>query len=540
MNEIKKEEYKALAIKYRPQSFEDLIGQEALVRTLKNEIESKRIHHSFMLTGIRGIGKTTSARIIAKSLNCIGSDGLGNETATPCGVCEHCRAIAEDRHMDVIEMDAASKTGVDDVRELIDSVKYAPVSARYKIYIIDEVHMLSKNAFNALLKTLEEPPKHVKFIFATTEIRKVPVTVLSRCQRFDLSRVSIEDLNGLYKKISKLEGVDYEDEAISLISKGADGSVRDGLSLLDQAISLSEGKITAEQIHNMLGFTDFSRIVDLYDFTMKGQASEALSLLQSLYNKGVSPNIILQDLIEFNHFIAKLKAAPAILDNSVLSEDEKSRGKELSASLSMNTLTRSWQIMLKGIEELNYSPNANYSLDMLIIKLLYVSNMPTTSELMKSIENGSKKNFNLDKSLEKTPIVEEKIEEKTNVETPNSFVEVVNLFGRNKEVVIYGQLQHSVNLVSFEEGHIKLKLNESLSPNFTREISNKLSEWTGRDWIVESSKESGEKSLIDQQKEFFENQKNQLLQDPSIACIKDAFNQAEIVKIEKFTCNNDE
>ncbi|MCV6599166.1 MAG: DNA polymerase III subunit gamma/tau [Alphaproteobacteria bacterium] len=529
-------QYKVLAIKYRPQNFDDLIGQEALVRTLKNEIESDRIHHSFMLTGIRGIGKTTSARIIAKALNCIGPDGKGRETPNPCGVCEHCKAISQDRHMDVIEMDAASRTGVDDVRELIDSVKYAPVSARYKVYIIDEVHMLSKNAFNALLKTLEEPPAHIKFIFATTEIRKVPVTVLSRCQRFDLSRVSISDLNALYKKIAGLENAEFEDEAISLISKGADGSVRDGLSLLDQAISLSSGKITADQIHNMLGFSDFSRIIDLYDYTMKGKSIEALSLLEDLYNKGVAPNIILQDLIEFNHFISKLKTSTDILNNSIFSEDEKQKGLELSKSISMNTLMRTWQILLKGVEELNYSPNQNYSMDMLIIKLLYMNDMPSPTDIMKSVEGLKKKPNLIPEPVSKSNSIDTKIEvipSKVEDSKPNpqSFLEVIELFKASKELIITGQLQSSAHLVSFEVGRIKINLSHNLDSEFTRKVSNKLSAITGRDWIVEISDEKGEDSIFEQQKKAYEKEKIEVKQDDNISEILKFFPDAEIKKI---------
>ncbi|WP_296989887.1 DNA polymerase III subunit gamma/tau, partial [Thalassospira sp. UBA1131] len=292
-----KSEYQVLARKYRPRSFDELIGHGPMVKTLSNALESGRLAHAFILTGVRGIGKTTTARIIARALNCIGADGNGGATIEPCGVCEHCRAIAEDRHVDVLEMDAASRTGVDDIRELIEGVRYRPTSARYKIYIIDEVHMLSKSAFNALLKTLEEPPEHVKFIFATTEIRKIPITVLSRCQRFDLRRVQTDELAAHYSRIAGLENAEIEEEAVTLIARAADGSVRDGMSLLDQAISHGAGKVTTQQVRDMLGLSDRSRIFDLFDHTMKGEVNEALELLGAQYALGGDPPVMLQDML---------------------------------------------------------------------------------------------------------------------------------------------------------------------------------------------------------------------------------------------------
>jgi DNA polymerase-3 subunit gamma/tau len=354
---------------------------------------------------------------------------------------------------------------------------------------------------------------------------------LSRCQRFDLSRVSIEDLNKLYKKISKLENVNYEDEAISLISKGADGSVRDGLSLLDQAISLSEGMITSNQIHSMLGFTDFSKIIELYEYTMKGDAENAMNLLEKLYNKGVSPNVILQDLIDFNHFISKIKASSNILENTILSEDEKQKGLVLSNVLSMNTLIRTWQILLKGVEELNYSPNQYYSLDMIVIKLLYISDMPSPSDLIKQVDE-LKKKPNVIASENVSVKTSETVEQ--NNTSPNSFMEVVNLFGKNKEVIIFGKLQHSVNLVSFEQGKIKLKLNNGLNKEFLKEVSKKLSLFTGENWVIEESKDIGEMSIMEQQIKAYEKEKNEISKEDNIASIFEVFPSAEIKKIEKY------
>ncbi|MDB5367969.1 MAG: polymerase subunit gamma/tau, partial [Rhodospirillales bacterium] len=340
--------YRVLARKYRPSTFAELIGQDALVRTLTNAFAQNRIAHAFMLTGVRGVGKTTTARIVARALNCIGPGGSGGPTIQPCGVCEPCRAIAADRHVDVIEMDAASRTGVDDVRELIDGVRYAPASARYKVYIVDEVHMLSKQAFNALLKTLEEPPPHVKFVFATTEIRKVPVTVLSRCQRFDLRRVDGSVLIKHFAGIAAQEDASIEPEALDLIARAADGSVRDGLSLLDQAISRGAGTVTGEQVRDMLGLADRAIVIDLFEAALRGDAQTALDISQSLHAAGADPGVVLQDLLEFTHLLTRLKLTPATASAGI-GESERVRGGALAEKLSMPVLTRAWQLLLKGL-----------------------------------------------------------------------------------------------------------------------------------------------------------------------------------------------
>jgi DNA polymerase-3 subunit gamma/tau len=318
--------YQVLARKYRPETFADLVGQDAMVQTLRNAFEAERIAQAFLMTGIRGTGKTTTARIIAKGMNCIGLDGKGSATVDPCGVCENCTSIMAGRHVDVLEMDAASRTGVGDIREIIDSVAYRAASARYKIYIIDEVHMLSTNAFNALLKTLEEPPAHVKFIFATTEIRKVPVTVLSRCQRFDLRRIEPEVMISLLKKIAKAEEADISDEALGLITRAAEGSVRDAQSLLDQAISHGAGQTTAEQVRTMLGLADRGRILDLFDLILQGDAAGALGELSGQYADGADPMAILRDLAEISHWISVIKITPSAADDPTASPDERNRG----------------------------------------------------------------------------------------------------------------------------------------------------------------------------------------------------------------------
>ena len=341
--------YRVLARKYRPATFADLVGQEALVRTLTNAIGTGRLAHAFVLTGVRGVGKTTTARIIARALNCVGKNGKGGPTADPCGVCEHCVAIAEDRHMDVIEMDAASRTGVDDVRELIDSVRYRPVTARFKVYIVDEVHMLSKNAFNALLKTLEEPPEHVKFVFATTEIRKVPVTVLSRCQRFDLRRLDAAALAKFLAGIATREKRKLSEGAARLLARAADGSARDGLSLLDRALAHIEGEVTEPALRELLGLADRTQIFDLFEHAMAGRAAEALAQAAAMYSGGADPLVVVQDLLEVTHLLTRLQAAPALADDATLPEAERARGLALAEKLAVPALARAWTMLLKGL-----------------------------------------------------------------------------------------------------------------------------------------------------------------------------------------------
>ncbi|TMJ73772.1 MAG: DNA polymerase III subunit gamma/tau, partial [Alphaproteobacteria bacterium] len=380
--------YRVLARKYRPQTFAEVIGQEAMVRTLSNAIAEGRIAQAFILTGVRGVGKTTTARIIARALNCIGADGTGAPTISPCGECVHCRSIAEDRHIDVIEMDAASRTGVDDIRDLTEGVRYRPVSARYKVYIIDEVHMLSKNAFNALLKTLEEPPPDVKFVFATTEVHKVPVTVLSRCQRFSLRRVPIEQLIAHYRQIAAAEAVEITPPALALIARAADGSVRDGLSLLDQAIALSAGRIEEAAVREMLGIADRGLVLDLFETVLKGDAKSALAQMQSLYEGGADPLMVLQDLLDLTHFVTRLKLAPEAGSGDPLEEGDRERARPLAAALSMPVLTRAWQMLLKGIEEVQTAPLPGQAAEMVLIRLAYVADLPVPAELVRALTKG--------------------------------------------------------------------------------------------------------------------------------------------------------
>jgi DNA polymerase-3 subunit gamma/tau len=379
--------YQVLARKYRPETFADLVGQDAMVRTLKNAFKADRIAQAFIMTGIRGTGKTTTARIIAKGMNCIGPDGTGGPTTEPCGACEHCVAIMEGRHVDVMEMDAASRTGVGDIREIIESVHYRAASARYKIYIIDEVHMLSTSAFNALLKTLEEPPAHVKFIFATTEIRKVPVTVLSRCQRFDLRRIEPEVMIGLLRRIAGAEGAQITDEALALITRAAEGSARDATSLLDQAISHGAGETTAEQVRAMLGLADRGRVLDLFDLIMKGDAAGALSELGAQYGEGADPLAVLRDLAEITHWVSVVKITPDAADDPTIGPDERARGQAMAETLPMRVLTRTWQMLLKALEEVAAAPNTMMAAEMAVIRLTHVADLPAPEDLVRQLRD---------------------------------------------------------------------------------------------------------------------------------------------------------
>ena len=373
--------YRVLARKYRPVDFTTLVGQEAMVRTLRNAIATGRIAHAFMLTGVRGVGKTTTARIIARALNCIGPDGKGGPTVDPCGVCDNCTSITEDRYVDVIEMDAASRTGIDDVRELIEGVRYRPVSARYKVYIIDEVHMLSEKAFNALLKTLEEPPPHVKFLFATTEIRKVPVTVLSRCQRFDLKRVPQHTLVEHFGRIAGIEKVEISPEALSLLARAADGSVRDGLSMLDQAIAHGGGVVDAAQVRDMLGLADRGRVLELFEKTMAGDAPSVVALLGEMHDSGADPVVVLQDMLELTHWVTRLKVAPEAAAASA--DSERAHGLALAKKLSMGSLTLAWTLLMKGLQETLVAPSPMRAAEMALIRVCFATDLPKPADALR-------------------------------------------------------------------------------------------------------------------------------------------------------------
>ena len=553
----KKEAYRVLARKYRPQNFNQLIGQEALVRTLTNAIKTGRLHHAYMLHGIRGVGKTTTARIMARALNYGGKDGEPSAELTE--LTDQCKLIVEGRHVDVIEMDAASNTGVDNIREIIDSVQYAPATARYKVYIIDEVHMLSKSAFNALLKTLEEPPEHVKFIFATTEIRKVPVTVLSRCQRFDLKRVDREELKKYYAEICEKEGVTFDDDALFMIAKAADGSVRDGLSLLDQAIALSDGHIEAERVKNMLGLADQGQILDLFEACMKGQTKQAFDVVSRLYDSGAEPQVVISDMLSVTHQMTKYKADADLLSVVDLSISERARNEDLSSALNVPILTRAWQILSKGLMEVNQSSDPQAALEMVIIRLLYTSDLPTPGDLVKMLKSGdfddalktsetseakkkvisksvktvsqSQDNQEISKTDEPQPLVED-VAPQSNEEGLNSFKDVVHLFEEKREILIASNLRSFVKLVSFEPLKIELNLLEQAPRTLTNEVASMLREWTGDNWVVQQSSKDGEPTITEQEIEAKKNLFDKTKAHPDIQKLLSSLEGLDMVDIQ--------
>jgi DNA polymerase III subunit gamma/tau len=515
-------EYRVLARKYRPKNFDDLIGQEALVRTLKNAIESGRIAHAFMLTGIRGVGKTTTARIIAKALNYTGPDGKSGPTTGSTDDCDICKAITEDRHPDVFEMDAASRTGVDDIREILDGVRYAPTSARYKIYIIDEVHMLSKNAFNALLKTLEEPPAHVKFIFATTEIRKVPVTVLSRCQRFDLRRIDAETLGAYYKTITEKEGVKADDEALSLISRAADGSARDGLSMLDQAIALSQGDVTARKVKDMLGLADRGLVLDLLENAVTGQCETALSIMDDLYRKGADPSVIIGDMLDLSHLLTKLRAVPSMKDSlQVMAKEEMERAATLAAKLSMPALGRVWQILLKGLNEVNYAPVPQKAAEMLIIRLAYTADLPDPADLIKKLKDGTPISGGGPAMNAPSPsgggsyqtvnvagggvasAAAVKVETALAPAPITAITSLLDMQGALQQagyMKLATEIYLYAHLVKLEEGRLEYRPAPNASQDMAQELTRALKDATGKRWMVSVSTAVGQPTLQEQAK----------------------------------------
>lgn len=563
--------YRVLARKYRPTNFDTLIGQESLVRTLTNAMKAGRIAQAFILTGVRGVGKTTTARIVAKALNCVGPDGKGGPTAAPCGVCANCTAIAEDRHVDVLEMDAASRTGVDDIRELIDGVRYRPVSARFKVYILDEVHMLSKNAFNALLKTLEEPPEHMTFIFATTEIRKVPVTILSRCQRFDLRRVPAEKLIAHYAGIAEQENVTVEPEALAMIARAADGSVRDGLSILDQAIALSDGPVTAERVRDMLGLANRERIYDLFEAVMAGEAATALDIVGRLYDGGADPVVVIQDLMEVCHWSTRSKLVPGLAEDPTTPELERTRGAPLAARLSMASLARAWQLLMKGLGEVQNAPSPIQAAEMVLIRLLHVSDLPTPGDLVKklaeagtnvptsappaesaapspstpaaaaapvtaatpapsadaptaSIASGAVPNA----TAAAQPARAEAPPEEPN---PSSFGGVLALLEKRREAIVLSHLKRNVHLVRFETGRIDIRPTDDAPKNIHGRLGELLTAWTGNRWIVSISNEPGEPTVAERERQARQARHNRAERDPLVQAVKQAFPSARVVQV---------
>ena len=515
--------YQVLARKYRPETFADLVGQEAMVQTLRNAFEADRIAQAFVMTGIRGTGKTTTARIIAKGMNCIGPDGTSGPTIDPCGSCEHCTAIMQGRHVDVMEMDAASRTGVGDIREIIDSVAYRAASARYKIYIIDEVHMLSSNAFNALLKTLEEPPAHVKFIFATTEIRKVPVTVLSRCQRFDLRRIEPDVMIAMLQKIATAEGAEITQEALGLITRAAEGSARDAQSLLDQAIAHGAGQTTADQVRAMLGLADRGRVLDLFDLILRGDAEGALGELSAQYAAGADPMAVLRDLAEVSHWVSVIKITPVAAEDPTVSPDERNRGLVMAERLPMRVLSRMWQMLLTALEEVGRAPNAMMAAEMALIRLTHVADLPTPDELIRKLQNtpvpspepknagaaegaggGTRQSAPTSPPQAASPsayaaatppraqgsggVTATAAHSQPGVEQTLAgfarFEDVLELIRHHRDVKLLVDVETSLRLVSYSPGRIEFEPTETAPRDLAQRLGTRLQTWTAQRWAV--------------------------------------------------------
>ena len=534
--------YRVLARKYRPKTFADLIGQDAMVRTLSNAIATNRIAQAYMLTGVRGIGKTTTARLIARALNYPGGPSIDMPELTA-----QCEAILESRHMDVIEMDAASNTGVDNMREIIDSVRYAPVSLRYKIYIIDEVHMLSKSAFNALLKTLEEPPPHVKFIFATTEIRKVPVTILSRCQRFDLKRLDSSLLMMHYGRIAALENVSIDEESLRLIARASEGSVRDGLSLLDQAIAYGEGNVKASDVSAMLGLIDRSRIIELFDAVMSGDTARAIHEVEAQHEGGGDPETILNDLADFVHWVTRLKVVKDSAERDASrTEVEKSRGADYAARLGMAQLTRAWQMLLKGIEEVGMASQPLMAAEMVLVRMAHAAEFPQGEELLKFVKQTTpnrppapmpsqapRREAAPPEALGSLAVRSEAPEVQQRDENPlvSTFADIVALAFEKREIKFKTDLERYVRPIRVAPGQIELALEQGASPGLPSEISRKLEAWTGKRWMVLVAKEGGDKPLSLQKKDAKESAFREAMDDAAVQAILKKFPGASIFEV---------
>ncbi len=533
-------QYVVLARKYRPQTFEDLLGQDALVQTLTNAIKNNRLHHAYILTGIRGVGKTTTARIIAKALNCIGKDAHNGPTVHPCGICENCKAIAEGRHIDVLELDAASRTGVDDIREILDGVRYKPTNARYKVYIIDEVHMLSKSAFNALLKTLEEPPSHVKFIFATTEIRKVPVTVLSRCQRFDLQRLTVDTLFNHFKNIIGKEGLQAEDEALQIIAKAADGSCRDGLSLLDQAISLSSGIVKTETVKNMIGLADRNQTFELFESLLSGKVEDVLLNIKEQYKNGANPTTLLQDLINITHMVAKAKIVPSFMSDSNLAESEKELCRKLSGSVSIAILSKIWQMLLKGVSELAIAPVQIDALEMILIRVAYSASLPTPFEILNDVKKNSNLTFAAEKKTESATLAhivshaaalaenENLQHSQQNLVSFKSPEEMVAYFEQNKKVLLTYTIKNDIAFQEFADGFIKMTISEKISNDFLLNFHKELENATGKNWKIETLRGQMGQTLAAKEHAKDEENKRSISEYPLVKAILAEFKGSKI------------
>jgi len=569
MSDTPEQNYQVLARKYRPETFADLVGQESMVRTLQNAFKADRIAQAFIMTGIRGTGKTTTARIIAKGMNCIGPDGAGGPTTEPCGKCEHCVAIMEGRHVDVMEMDAASRTGVNDIREIIDSVHYRSASARYKIYIIDEVHMLSTSAFNALLKTLEEPPTHVKFIFATTEIRKVPVTVLSRCQRFDLRRIEPEDQIALLRRIANAENAEIADDALALITRAAEGSARDATSLLDQAISHGAGETTAEQVRAMLGLADRGRVLDLFDMIMRGDAASALAELSAQYADGADPLAVLRDLAEITHWISVVKITPEAADDPTVSPDERARGQTMATDLPMRVLARMWQMLLKSLDEVAQAPNAMMAAEMAVIRLTHVADLPSPEELVRRLNDqippppppsgnapapdgggsggggggGGNQMTAGTQPVQATSrlhatggasggpsaaLAQDPSEALSNLPT---FHHVIELIRANRDGKLLMDVEADLRLVSYQPGRITFQPTATAPADLSQRLGTALQRWTGNRWAISIVNEGGAPSIVESRNAEQDALKAKAMENPLVQTIFATFPKAKIKSI---------
>ena len=554
--------YRVLARKYRPASFDDLIGQDAMVRTVSNAFESGRIPQAWILTGVRGVGKTTTARILARALNYELPDGSVKEPTINMPVMGvHCQAIIESRHPDVLEMDAASHNSVEDVRQINDAIRYAPMSARYKVYILDEVHMLSGAAFNALLKTLEEPPPHAKFIFATTEIRKVPVTVLSRCQRFDLRRVDAAILVKHLESIATKENVEIEPAALALIARAAEGSVRDSLSLLDQAIAHAAGAVRAEDVRQMLGLADRVRVVDLFEALMKGDVAAALKELREQYDIGADPAVVLSDLAEFTHFITRVKIVPAVADDVSLSEAERTRGRAFATQLSMRVLSRAWQMLLKGVAEVQSSGRPVAAAEMVLVRIAYAADLPTPDEVVRSLSDGGtaparpQGNGGSTQAQSYAPRFEAprgsprssaavsprpaddpvaRLDEPAVVaptRSVGSFEELIALAVEKRDIAAKMALERDVRLVRCEDGQLEIALEQSAPKTLVHDLQRKLTGWTGKRWIVVVSKEEGAPTMRAQADAQQAEIERGVQSDPLVQAVLSRFPGARIVGV---------
>ncbi|MEX0345627.1 MAG: DNA polymerase III subunit gamma/tau [Rhizobiaceae bacterium] len=563
--------YRVLARKYRPQNFSDLIGQEPMVRTLTNAFEAGRIAQAWMLTGVRGVGKTTTARILARALNYKSGDtDQPSIQLTEPG--EHCEAIMEGRHQDVLEMDAASHTGIDAIRDIIDQVRYAPVSARYKVYIIDEVHMLTTQAFNGLLKTLEEPPPHVKFIFATTEIRKVPITVLSRCQRFDLRRVDAGLLTGHLQKIAELEKVSVEEDALAMIARAAEGSVRDSLSILDQAIAHGANKVDAATVRDMLGLADRARIIDLFEKLMAGDVAAALAEYREQYDVGADPAVVLTDLAEFNHLVTRLRFVPDAVNDASLTEDEKTRGLEFAGKISVRVLSRTWQMLLKGIDEVQRANHPLSAGEMVLVRIAHAAELPTLDEALKSLESaaeqgtsgvasqnastpkpspnggasvavsqtvmasgtgGGETAMKLVEAGARPDLAPASTDPEPVAETVpvTSLADIAALADQHRDMQFKVRLKQYVRLVGIVPGRLDISLVEGAPKTLPSEISQRLSDWCGTRWMVSVSREQGGPTLAEEEARERSDRFTDAKSDPTVAAILSAFPGARIIDV---------